>query len=129
MVRPIKCRMIGASPKVSYPKLRGVALNRLIENHLFAESYEAMHLTNHLGLKHETAVEKVQVSQQICGRTLSETRQPVAAALGDGTVQCIQGGDYQLNSNGRQSPHDHATVQAVFKRQLEPYHYKQRRQI
>lgn len=121
MVRPRKCRMVGASPNVTYFKPRGVPLNRLIENHLSVEGFEAVRLADYLGLRHAAAAEKMQVSRQTFGRTLSKARQTVAKALVDGTALRIRGGDYLLNARqhpssdhpATQQSHEHAVADAT----------------
>lgn len=97
MVRPRKCRRVGAAPDVTYFKPRGVPLSELNEVDLSVEGYEALRLADHEGLKHEDAAVQMQVSRQTFGRMLSQARQTVAEALVSGFALRIRGGDYALS--------------------------------
>ena len=102
MVRPRKCRRVGAAPDVTYFKPRGVPLSNLNEIHLSVDGYEALRLADHQGLKHEDAAAQMRVSRQTFGRMLSHARHTVAQALVSGYALSIHGGDYEL-SRGRNS--------------------------
>lgn len=102
MVRPRKCRRVGAAPDVNYFKPRGVPLSNLNEIHLSVDGYEALRLADHQGLKHEDAAAQMRVSRQTFGRTLSQARRTVAQALVSGYALSIHGGDYEL-SRGKKS--------------------------
>lgn len=97
MVRPRKCRRVGAAPDVTYFKPRGVPLSELNEVHLSVDEYEALRLADYQGLKHEDAAAQMQVSRQTFGRMLSQARQTVADALVSGFALRIRGGDYALS--------------------------------
>lgn len=97
MVRPKKCRRVGAAPDVTYFKPRGVPLSNLNEIHLPVDGYEALRLADHQGLKHEDAAAQMRVSRQTFGRVLSKARHAVAHALVSGFALSIQGGDYELS--------------------------------
>lgn len=97
MVRPRKCRRVGAAPDVTYFKPRGVPLSELNEVHLSVDGYEALRLADLQGLKHEDAAAQMQVSRQTFGRVLSQARQTVADALVSGFALRIRGGDYALS--------------------------------
>lgn len=97
MVRPRKCRRVGAAPDVTYFKPRGVPLSELNEVHLSVDGYEALRLADHQGLKHEQAAVKMQVSRQTFSRILAQARKTVADALVSGLAVRIRGGDYVLN--------------------------------
>lgn len=97
MVRPRKCRRVGAAPDVTYFKPRGVPLSNLNEIHLSVDGYEALRLADHQGLKHEDAAAQMRVSRQTFGRTLSQARNIVARALVSGFALRILGGNYELS--------------------------------
>lgn len=97
MVRPRKCRRVGATPDVTYFKPRGVPLSELNEVHLSIDGYEALRLADLQGLKHEDAAAQMRVSRQTFGRVLSQARQTVAGALVSGFALRIRGGDYALS--------------------------------
>lgn len=101
MVRPRKCRMVGAPPEVTYFKPRGVPLRDLNELYLSVDGYEALRLADYQGLTHEQAATQMQVSRQTFGRILSDARQVVAKALVCGMALRIHGGDYAVLGNNR----------------------------
>lgn len=98
MVRPRKCRRVGAVPGVTYFKPRGVPLSELNEVDLSVDGYEALRLADHQGLKHEDAAAKMQVSRQTFSRMVARARQIVADVLVSGCALRIRGGDYALGS-------------------------------
>lgn len=97
MVRPRKCRRVGAAPDVTYFKPRGVPLRGLSEVHLSVDGYEALRLADYQGLKHEEAAVQMQVSRQTFSRVLAQARKTVADALVSGFALRIRGGDYVLS--------------------------------
>lgn len=97
MVRPRKCRRVGAAPDVTYFKPRGVPLSNLNEIYLSVDGYEALRLADHQGLKHEDAAVQMGVSRQTFGRMLSKARRTVAQALVSGFALSIHGGDYEVD--------------------------------
>lgn len=101
MPRPIKCRMIGSEPEVTYFKPRGVPLRDLDEVELPLDGFEAIRLADHEGLSHEEAARRMLVSRQTFGRILSAARAKVAMALVNGLALRIHGGNY--NSDGTAS--------------------------
>ena len=108
MVRPRKCRMVNATPDISYFKPRGVPLSDLNETSLTIEGYEALRLADYQGFKHEDAAIRMKVSRQTFGRILSQARKTVAEALINGWALRIRGGDYALRGkkmHGIESDH------------------------
>jgi predicted DNA-binding protein (UPF0251 family)/predicted Fe-Mo cluster-binding NifX family protein len=97
LVRPRKCRRVGATPDVTYFKPPGVPLSELNEVHLSVDGYEALRLADLQGLKHEDAAAQMRVSRQTFGRVLSQARQTVAGVLVSGFALRICGGDYALS--------------------------------
>jgi len=96
MVRPRKCRKVGATPDVTYFKPRGVPMSSLEDVFIPVEGFEALRLADHNGLSHEAAAVEMGVSRQTFGRILSNARQSVAKALVQGWALKIQGGTYTL---------------------------------
>jgi len=96
MVRPRKCRKVGATPDVTYFKPRGVPMSRLEDVFIPVEGFEALRLADHNGMSHEAAAAEMEVSRQTFGRILSSARQSVAKALVQGWALKIQGGAYTL---------------------------------
>jgi predicted DNA-binding protein (UPF0251 family)/predicted Fe-Mo cluster-binding NifX family protein len=72
-------------------------MRQLTEVYLSLEGFEALRLADSLGLKHEEAARRMEVSRQTFGRVLAGARRCVADALVNGRALHIQGGDYVLS--------------------------------
>ena len=101
MPRPRKCRLGSKAPRVDYFKPRGVPLHNLTEIRVPVEGYEALRLAEIQGLGREEAAERMKVSRHTFGRVLAEARNIVAQAVVKGMALCIQGGDYEIQADGR----------------------------
>ncbi len=89
MVRPRKCRKVGATPDVTYFKPRGVPMSRLEDVFIPVEGFEALRLAEYNGMTHEAAAAEMDVSRQTFGRILSSARHSVAKALVQGCAMKI----------------------------------------
>lgn len=103
MPRPPRCRLVEATPEVTYFKPQGVPLTNLTEIYLPVEGFEALRLVDLEGLKHEEAALKMNVSRQTFSRVLAAARRTVAEAVILGQALCIQGGNYVVEGQGKQT--------------------------
>ena len=100
MPRPKKQRHIVCNPDICYFKPRGVPLRELEEVALTVDEYEAIRLADLLGLSHEEAGRRMDVSRATFGRIIQNARRVVADALVNGLAIRIEGGTY-LTADGK----------------------------
>lgn len=100
MPRPRLSRIIENAPVAERFKPQGIPAYRLEEVVLPLEGLEALRLADRLGLMHEEAAERMNVSRQTFGRVLAEARRIVADALVTGKIIRIEGGDYSFSGEG-----------------------------
>ncbi|MFC1895134.1 DUF134 domain-containing protein [Thermodesulfobacteriota bacterium] len=103
MARRTKCRLIEATPEVTYFKPQGVPLRDLTEVYLPLEGFEALRLADYEGLKQEDAALRMNVSRQTFSRILIEARRTVVEAVVNGLALFIQGGNYVLEGRGSET--------------------------
>ena len=96
MVRPQKNRIVAYHPDISYFKPRGIPLVALEEVRLTVDEREALRLADCLGLPHEEAGRKMDVSRATFGRIVQRARYQVADALINGKAICVEGGSYEI---------------------------------
>jgi uncharacterized protein len=95
-MRPRKDRLVAFDPAVSYFKPRGIPMMRLEEVHLAVDEYEALRLSDLMGLSHEASGKEMGVSRATFGRIIQKARKTVADALINGKAINIEGGNYKV---------------------------------
>jgi predicted DNA-binding protein (UPF0251 family) len=95
--RPKKYRIVRLDPKISQFSPRGKA-GRPDEVDLSIDEFEAIRLTDFMGLNQKEAARFMRISQPTFSRTLEKARKTVATALVKGTIIKIQGGHYVISS-------------------------------
>ncbi|GEO81876.1 DUF134 domain-containing protein [Pararhodospirillum oryzae] len=98
MPRPRRLRRVAAHPPVSYYKPQGIPLRLLSHAVLSVDGLEALRLADALGLDHDEAAARMDVSRPTFSRLLAEARRVVAEALTQGWALRIEGGEYRLAS-------------------------------
>jgi predicted DNA-binding protein (UPF0251 family) len=101
MPRPRKLRFVQGRPIVSSFVPDQMPPWGREEVFLPIEGLEAIRLSDHQGLDHETAAGMMKVSRQTFGRILAEARMIVADALVTGKVLRIEGGHVDMPPWGR----------------------------
>jgi len=81
MVRPIKQRLVGFDPNVTYFKPRAIPLSRLEEVDLGVDELEALRLCDLKNLDQVEAAKKMKISQSTLARILTSARKKTAEAL------------------------------------------------
>lgn len=97
--RPIKPRTIRRQPQIQQFSPRGRP-GRPDETELKLEEFEAIKLTDFIGLNQKKAANTMGISQQTFSRVLKKARKALANGLILGKIIRIQGGYYQVASNG-----------------------------
>lgn len=95
--RPKKYRRVGIAPRISYFSPRGKP-GRPDEINLLVEEFEAIRLSDFLGLDQREAAKLMHISQQTFSRMLKRGRKAVAEALISGKIIRIQGGHYVVTT-------------------------------
>lgn len=95
--RPKKYRIVRTDPKISQFSPRGKA-GRPDEVDLAMDEFEAIRLTDFMGLGQKEAARLMRISQPTFSRTLEKARKTIATALVKGTIIKIQGGHYVISS-------------------------------
>lgn len=90
MARPLKQRCINCVPAAGYFKPVGVPLRELTEVVLSIDELEAMRLTDLEGLYQSDAADRMGVSRQTIGNTLSSAHRKLADALINGKALRIE---------------------------------------
>jgi predicted DNA-binding protein (UPF0251 family) len=106
MARPIKWRLVGLIPQVTYFKPAGVPLRTLEEVALTVEEAEAIRLKDLEGLEQEECAERMRISRPTFHRVLQSARRKVAEVLINGKALRIQGGNFALPSQAFQCRRD-----------------------
>ena len=96
MARPIKTRIIRKEPPIKQFSPRGKR-GRPGYMELKLEEFEAIRLSDHLGLDQREAAKFMGISQQTYSRVLKEARKCVAGALVNGNIIRVNGGVYELD--------------------------------
>ena len=84
MVRPRRCKKIGANPQITFYKPQGVPLRTLQIMELSLEEWEALRLKNVEELNQTEAAEKMQTSQSTFQRILSGAQKKLSKAIIEG---------------------------------------------
>jgi len=101
MVRPQKNRMVAFDPDISYFKPRGIPLIDLEEVQITIDEYEALRLSDLMGMSYEEAASSMGVSRATFGRIVQRARKTVSDALINGKAIIIQGGSYRIIDKNR----------------------------
>ena len=101
MARPYKQRFIGASPRVSMFKPRGIPVSLLELVTLSLDELEALRFADLEGDHHEHAAAKMNISRPTFGRILERAHKTVADALLRGKALQIEGGPVTTARRGR----------------------------
>jgi predicted DNA-binding protein (UPF0251 family) len=99
MTRPKKERIVKIPPLFSLFKPAGVRQKDLKFTELSLDEYEAIRLTDYLGLDHLEAAEEMEISRSTFSRLIEKARRKMAAFLIDGTALNIQGGNIHFRKN------------------------------
>jgi predicted DNA-binding protein (UPF0251 family) len=100
MPRPKKIRLIHSLPTAVFYKPQGIPLQRLKGAVLPVEGLEAIRLADGEGLSQQEAAELMGVSRPTFCRILTEARRIVANALSRGWAIRVDGGRFEVASNG-----------------------------
>ena len=95
MARPIKVRIIHKEPPIKQFSPRGKR-GRPGYLELKFEEFEALRLSDHLGLDQLEAARFMGISQQTYSRILKDARKCVARAIVNGNTIKVKGGEYEL---------------------------------
>ena len=109
MARPTKCRSVEAIPGVNVFKPSGVPMDQLDEVRLTLEGFNALRLTDIVGLNQTDAAARMAVSRQTFGRILGVARRIVASAVVNGRALRIEGGNYEVRQKKPPPPPAAAT--------------------
>ena len=95
--RPKKYRIVRLDPKISQFSPRGRA-GRPDETNLTMDEFEAIRLSDFMGLRQTEAARSMHISQQTFSRILRKARKTVAETLVKGKLIKIQGGYYVITT-------------------------------
>jgi len=102
--RPKKYRIVRLDPKISQFSPRGRA-GRPDETNLSLDEFEAIRLSDFMGLSQKEAAQSMHISQQTFSRILKKARKTIAETLVKGMLIKIQGGSYVYSSHPDNSLH------------------------
>ncbi len=97
--RPMRCRMVGFRPDVTYFKPAGVSMAELQQSVLTVDELEALRLKDMEGLEQEECASKMGISQPTFHRLVSTARKKIATALVEGSAIKIEGGNYRFSGS------------------------------
>jgi len=95
--RPKKYRIVRFNPRISQFSPRGKP-GRPDQVELTMEEFEALRLTDFLGLSQNESAKSMQISQPTFSRVLKRARKALAKGVVTGAAIKIQGGHYVLSS-------------------------------
>ena len=101
--RPKKYRIVKLDPKVSQFSPRGRP-GRPEEVELTMDEFEALRLTDFMGINQKEAARSMRISQPTFSRILKRAHKMTALALVKGTIIKIQGGRYVISSRDDSQP-------------------------
>ncbi|SDU56936.1 DUF134 domain-containing protein [Desulfobacula phenolica] len=99
MPRPKRPRYIQSHPDIQGFTPDGISHNG--ETVLSIEEFEAIRLSDYMGLDQSRAAEQMNVSRQTFGRILKQARYNLSEALVTGKRLKVTGGCYQMQGRGR----------------------------
>ncbi|MFA5115232.1 MAG: DUF134 domain-containing protein [Candidatus Omnitrophota bacterium] len=106
--RPKKYRIVRLDPKISQFSPRGRA-GRPDESNLTMDEFEAVRLSDFMGLRQVEAARSMHISQQTFSRILRKARQTIAETLVKGKLIKIQGGSYVIATKQPHQQQENAT--------------------
>lgn len=95
--RPKKYRVVRFDPRISHFSPRGRP-GRPDEVNLEMDEFEAIRLTDFVGLSQKEAAKSMHISQQTLSRILKKAHKTIADSLVEGKIIKIQGGYYVISS-------------------------------
>lgn len=95
--RPKEYRIVRFNPRISQFSPRGKP-GRPDQVELTMEEFEALRLTDFLGLSQKESAKSMQISQPTFSRVLKRARKALAKGVVTGAAIKIQGGHYVLSS-------------------------------
>ena len=101
--RPKKYRIVRTDPRISQFSPRGKA-GRPDETDLTMDEFEAIRLTDFMGINQKEAARFMRISQPTFSRTLKKARKNIASALVKGNIIKIQGGQYVMSTRDETQP-------------------------
>ncbi len=99
MSRPKKDRIVSQPPLFSEFKPSGVPGNMLEDELLELDEFEALRLTDYLGLDHIEAAEEMEISRPTFTRLIESARRKVAEFIVEGRRLQIEGGQIHFRGN------------------------------
>lgn len=93
--RPTKIRVIRKQPKIKQFSPRG-RIGRPGYKNIKVEEFEAIRLTDHVGLNQNEASKFMDISQQTFSRVLRNGRKCLAEAIVKGEIIKVCGGDFKV---------------------------------
>lgn len=96
--RPKKYRIVRFNPRISQFSPRGKP-GRPDQVELTMEEFEALRLTDFLGLSQKESAKSMQISQPTFSRVLKRARKALAKGVVTGAAIKIQGGAYIISSH------------------------------
>jgi len=101
--RPKKYRIVRLDPKINQFSPRGRP-GRPNEVDLSMDEFEAIRLTDYMGLPQKEAAKSMHISQQTFSRIRKAAHKSIANALINGNIIKIQGGRYVISSREENIP-------------------------
>jgi predicted DNA-binding protein (UPF0251 family) len=96
MRQPYRRRRIDSPPRWTRFKPAGTARRRLGRTVLSVDEYEAIRLSDHVGLDHLEASRRMGISRPTFTRVVEKARHKVAESLVEGRELIISGGNFSL---------------------------------
>lgn len=101
--RPKKYRIVRQDPRISQFSPRGRA-GRPEQIDLTMDEFEAIRLSDYIGLSQKEAAKSMHISQQTFSRVLKKGRKTLANGIVSGATIKIQGGHYVISSREDSQP-------------------------
>lgn len=98
--RPKKYRIVRQDPRISQFSQRGKP-GRPNEVELTMDEFEAVRLTDYMGLSQKESARSMYISQPTFSRILKRAHKTLANGLISGAIIKIQGGQYVISSHGQ----------------------------
>jgi uncharacterized protein len=99
MSRPKKKRIVHQPPIHTAFKPVGVHWDMLQQLSLSLDEFEAIRLTDHIGLDHSSASDEMEISRSTFTRLIDKARKKMAEFLIEGRQLFIEGGDIHFRGN------------------------------
>lgn len=99
MARPKKRRIVGQPPLFNSFKPTGVMKKDLPAISMSLDEYEAIRLTDYIGMDHEKAAAEMEISRSTFTRLIEQARCKAASLLVEGKEIQIEGGNIHFRGN------------------------------